>query len=124
MGTETEVGPIPIVTKSKMSNNEDDDEMDFENLLGDAIILNDDNVVDDTIQFRGFRTRAGYYQMVPRPLNTSLSAYSVGMMAGHERQNVDTGGKSELFSVDITAGTGKTRIKLQLQVVLLLTQLL
>lgn len=39
------------------------------------------------------------YPDMPRPFNTTYSCYSVAMLPGNERQDVERGGKSKLISI-------------------------
>jgi hypothetical protein len=84
-----------------MANPDQDDlvdvDMDVDNMLDEQLIdLNDEHVGGDIMQFRELRGGRGFmYPMAPRPLNLTLTAYSVGLMPGVERENVDHGGKSK-----------------------------
>jgi len=79
---------------NKMSDSDDD--MDYVPAFGGDTPTAPANP-DDTLQFRGLRNRTVHYSMAPRPLNTTLKAYSVALMPGQERHAVDHGGKSKLF---------------------------
>lgn len=53
-------------------------------------MLNQRNVVNFVFQF-GFHL----FREVPRPFNVQYRCYSVAMLPGNEREDVDRGGKSK-----------------------------